>query len=88
MPSDELAHPPDAAPDSSGGARRPRITRETRLLLLTIGVSVAALLLLARFRFPAQAPIVNPAPPPLERLAARATYDELATIMAQVQARV
>ncbi len=69
-------------------ARRPRITRETRLLLLTIGVSVAALLLLARFRFPAQTPIVNPAPLPLERLAARATYDELATIMAQLQARV
>lgn len=88
MPTDEAAQPPDARHGPPPPARPPRITRETRLLLLTIGVSVAALLLLARFRFPAQTPIVNPAPPPLERLAARATYDELATIMAQLQARV
>lgn len=65
-----------------------RIPRETRLLLLTIAVSVAALLLLSRFRFPEQTPILNPSPPPLERLAARATYDELAAIITQLQARV
>lgn len=61
----------------SGG--RPSLSRETRLLLLTIAVSVGVLLVLARFRFPDQAP----APPaqPLERLAARATFDELAGIV-------
>ena len=64
------------------------MSRETRLLLITIGVSVAALLLLARFRFPTQVQILNPSPPPLEQLAARATYDELASIIAQLQARV
>lgn len=64
--------------------------RETRLLLATIAVSVATLLLLARFRFPEEsaAPVADPAPAPLERLAARATFDELASIMADLERRV
>jgi S1-C subfamily serine protease len=72
---------PDAAPRGS---------RETRLLLVTIAVSVAVLLLLARFRFPEEgAPqTVSSAPAPLERLAARATYDELASTMADLERRI
>ena len=64
--------------------------RETRLLLMTIAVSLGMLLLLARFRFPAAADAEPPAPAPapLERLAARATYDELAGIMAEFERRV
>jgi hypothetical protein len=64
--------------------------RETRLLLVTIAVSIATLLLLARFRFPADgdAAAADPAPAPLERLAARATFDELASIMADLERRV
>jgi hypothetical protein len=64
--------------------------RETRLLLATIAVSVAVLLLLARFRSPEEAarPAADAAPPPLERLAARATYDELAAIMIDVERRI
>jgi membrane-associated protease RseP (regulator of RpoE activity) len=64
--------------------------RETRLLLATIAVSVLMLLLLARFRFPEEASrqTVEPAPAPLERLAARATYDELAGIMADLERRL
>lgn len=64
--------------------------RETRLLLVTIAVSVAVLLLLARFRFP-DAPADRPvesAPAPLERLAAQATYEELASIMADLERRI
>ena len=69
----------------NGGGRR-----ETRLLLATIAVSVGMLLLLARFRFPEEAArqTVEPAPAPLERLAARATFDELAGIMADLERRV
>jgi hypothetical protein len=63
-------------------------SRETRLLLLTIIVSVGALVVLARFRFPAQQAIQAPPPQPLERLAARATYDELASIVQRVERRV
>src|SRR6185437_9473543 len=87
------AEPPLAGDQNGARAAPPRraklrVPRETRLLLLTIAVSVGALLLLSRFRFPAQAPIVTPSPPPLERLAARATYDELADIITQLQARL
>jgi hypothetical protein len=61
-----------------------------RLLLVTIAVSVGMLLLLARFRFPDDATdqTAAPAPPPLERLAASATYDELAGIMGDLERRV
>jgi hypothetical protein len=60
-----------------------------RLLLLTVAVSVAVLLVLSRFRFPERAG-GDAAPPalPLEQLAARATYDELAAIIAQLQKRL
>jgi S1-C subfamily serine protease len=63
--------------------------RETRLLVVTIAVSVGVLLLLAQFRFPEDsvAP-AEPAPAPLERLAARAAYDELASTMADLERRI
>jgi serine protease Do len=65
--------------------------RETRLLLATIGVSVAMLLLLARYRFPEETTrgtAEAPAAAPLERLAARATFDELASTMADLERRI
>lgn len=68
----------------------PRGGRETRLLIVTLVVSVGVLLLLARFRFPGEASQhpVAPAPAPLERLAARAAYDELASTMADLERRL
>jgi hypothetical protein len=66
-------------------------SREVRLLIVTIAISVAALLLLARFRFPEDLPPPTTPPsaaPALERLAARATFDELAAIIDDVQRRV
>jgi hypothetical protein len=73
--------------------RTPEVSRggrETRLLLVTIAISVGVLLLLARFRFPDASTIqtVESAPAPLERLAARAAYDELASIMADLERRI
>lgn len=64
--------------------------KETRLLVVTIVVSIVMLLVLARFRFPARpAPLTEPATPqPLERLAERATYDELTSILRGVDAHV
>ena len=73
---------------SEPAQERPR-GRETRLLFGTIAISVAVLLILARFRFPEER--VSPPPEvqaPLERLAARATYDELAAIMADLERRL
>jgi hypothetical protein len=65
------------------------VGRETRLLVVTLVVSVVLLLVLARFRFPAaDRPQPAAIAAPLERLAARATFDELARIMAGVERRV
>jgi hypothetical protein len=62
------------------------MSREVRLLLVTIVVSAALLLLLARYRFPsAERPAQPVAVAPLERLAARATFDELASIVADLE---
>ena len=60
------------------------LSRETRLLLLTVAVCAIALVGLARLRFPEQ-PVVVTTTPPLERLAARASYDELAADIRRVE---
>lgn len=70
------------------GPRPPRISREMRLLLLTIVVSGAVLLLLARIRFPAPPPAVDAFSQPLQRLAARAPFEELAQQVSRVEAEV
>jgi S1-C subfamily serine protease len=55
--------------------------RETRLLLLTLAVSVGALLLLARFRFP-ERPLTDLSPPqPLSRLTRVTAFDELSAML-------
>jgi hypothetical protein len=67
----------------------PSRRRETRLLVVTIAVSGLMLFLLAKVRFPnAPTALVEPASPPLERLAARATYDELTGIVRGVYRQV
>ena len=66
-------------------------TRDTRLLLTTLVVSAGMLLLLAGFRFPEKVspPAIPATPaPPLERLAARATYAELARVLAGLQSQI
>jgi S1-C subfamily serine protease len=72
------------APHRPGG----RVSRETRLLIATVTVSVLVLLLLSRFRFDEPSSIPAAAPAPLQRLAARATYDELAAIVAGIERNV
>jgi hypothetical protein len=74
-----------------GASPRSGISRETRLLLVVIILSVGVLVVLSRFRFPDEpdgAPRTGATPLPLERLAARATYDELASIVADLGRRV
>jgi hypothetical protein len=65
-----------------------RSGRDTRLLLLVILIALAVLFALARFRFPAannQTPFVTTGP--LERLAAQASYDDLAAAVSAVVQR-
>ena len=66
-----------------------RSGRDSRLLALVILIAVAVLVVLARFRFPQTD--TGPAavtPGPLERLAARATYDDLAAAVHTALQRV
>jgi hypothetical protein len=65
-----------------------RSGRDTRLLLLVIVVALAVLFVLARFRFPA-ADVATPfvTTGPLERLAAKASYDDLAAAVSAIVQR-
>lgn len=73
---------------TTGHPLRGRISRESRLLILTVIVSVIVLLLLARLRFPEPPTVVQAAVQPLERLAARASYDDLARDVARAQVAI
>jgi len=67
-----------------------RSGRDTRLLALVILIAIVVLVVLARFRFPqteSGATAVTP-PGPLERLAARATYEDLAAAVRTALQRV
>jgi membrane-associated protease RseP (regulator of RpoE activity) len=62
--------------------------RETRLLLLTLAVSIVALLLLARFRFP-ERPLADLTPPQsLARLARETAFDELSATLGDLLRQV
>ncbi|MCC6164044.1 MAG: PDZ domain-containing protein [Acidobacteria bacterium] len=71
-------------------AGMPRPSREVRLLVATIVVSVAVLLVLSRFRFPASSAESrdSSATQPLARLAARAAFDDLSLTVRELQTRV
>jgi hypothetical protein len=64
------------------------VSRESRLLLLAIAVCAVVLLVLARLRFPETPATVDTTAPPLERLAARASYDALAADIQRVEALI
>src|SRR5687767_5260706 len=65
---------------------RPRVSRETRLLLAAGVMAVAALWLLARIRFPERPVTPNPVPSVLSQLASGPKYDDLAGEIAQLHA--
>ena len=67
---------------------RPRVSRETRLLLTTALVAVAALWVLARIRFPDLPATPNPVPPLLTQLATTPTFDGLASEVTSLQSRL
>src|SRR5690242_18879478 len=70
---------------STSSTRGP--ARETRLLLLTLGVSVAMLFVLARFRFPERPISELAAPQPLTRLARATTFEDLSATLADLLRR-
>ena len=75
----------DTAPATS---HRPRLSRETRRLLLTAFVAVLTLWTLARVRFPDRPAIVSPVPPILDQLTSPPTFADLAARVAELQAQL
>lgn len=67
---------------------RPRLSRETRLLLTTTLIAVAALWVLARVRFPDRPPPPNPVQPLLTQLTPRPTFADLASEIAALRPRM
>jgi hypothetical protein len=67
---------------------RPRVSRETRLLLTTTLIAIAALWVLARVRFPDRPPPPNPVQPLLTQLTPRPTFADLASEIAALRPRV
>ena len=67
---------------------RPRVWRETRLLLTTGVLAVAALWLLARIRFQDLPPTPNPVPSVFSQLTNSAKFDDLAEDVAVLQAQL
>jgi S1-C subfamily serine protease len=67
---------------------RPRVTRETRLLLSIALISVAVLWGLARLRFPDRLPTPNPVPPVLTQLGFRSALEDVAAAVSDLRPRV
>lgn len=67
---------------------RPRVSRETRWLLIAGVMALAALWLLARIKFPDRPVTPNPVPSVLSQFAGVPKYNDLAGEVAQLQARL
>ena len=70
------------------GLLRPRVSRETRLLLATVLISLAALWVLARMRFPDRPVTANPVPPLLTQLEPQPVFDDLASEVFQLEPKI
>ena len=66
------------------GRPRPSVSRETRLLFVTVLISLVALWVLARVRFADRAMASNPVAPVLTQLAAPPVFEQLVTAVAQI----
>ena len=71
-----------------GGPPRPRVSRETRLLFVTVLVAIVALWVLARIRFPDQPATPNPVPQLLTQLVDRTGFEDLAVEVAGLESRL
>jgi hypothetical protein len=68
--------------------RRVRVSRETRLLLTIALVSVAALWLLARIRYPERPATPNPVPPVLAQIVEPSPFESMASSIRELEPRI
>jgi len=67
---------------------RARVSRETRMLIATIALSIAALFALSRFRFPEREPAPAPVPPILTPLVHPPAFANLASAVGDLRAQI
>jgi hypothetical protein len=67
---------------------RASVSRDTRLLLAIILVSLSTLWVLARIRFPERPATPNPVPPVLAQLAPPSAFEDIAASVAQLEPRL
>jgi S1-C subfamily serine protease len=67
---------------------RPRVSRETRQLLAIVVISLSALWVLARIRFPDRPVAPNPVPPVLAQLAPESAFDDMTSTLLQLHPRL
>jgi hypothetical protein len=67
---------------------RPRVSRETRRLLVAAGLALLALWILARLRFPERPASPNPVTPVLTQISAPTTFASLAQEAARLEQRI
>src|SRR5215831_6813805 len=67
---------------------RPRVSRETRLLLLTVFLSLATLWVLGRIRFPDRPRTANPVAPLLTQLARGTAFEDIERAVHELEPEV
>jgi len=85
---DVVSHNTDVIGSAESGSYRPRLSRETRRLLLTALVSMLTLWVLARVRFPERPALPNPVPPILDQLTGPPTFAELAARVGELRGQL
>jgi hypothetical protein len=83
--ADVIPHNVDVLDAAERAPYRPRLSRETRRLLLTALIAVLTLWALARVRFPDRPPDPNPVPPILDQLTRPPTFADLAARVAELR---
>ena len=83
-----VSHNTDVIETAESGSYRPRLSRETRRLLLTAFVAMLTLWVLARVRFPERPAVPNPVPPILDQLTGPPTFAELAARVGELRGQL
>ena len=83
-----VSHNTDFVDSAESGSYRPRLSRETRRLLLTALVAMLMLWVLARVRFPERPAAPNPVPPILDQLTGPPTFAELAARVGELRGQL
>ena len=86
--TDVIPHNTDVIEGAESAPYRPRLSRETRRLLLTAVVAMLTLWVLARVRFPERPAAPNPVPPIFDQLTGPPSFAELAARVGELRSQL